>query len=783
MKKYIFLFMILALSINVGATQIGTKQIKDQAITTAKLDDEAVNDTKLEAVLKAKIPTADEKAAMTGANSPSAANVLATMDDITGLDSGVQTVTDGDFITNSGTAKNPILDVDVDDSSEANTQLWTAEKITSELAGKVDQADSALIQHNDLLGKQGGTVDEYYHMTNAQHTRIDELESTDTPVFASVNIGGNYQFPPDIGTSAQILKVPAAGTVLEWGSGGAGYTNLTEFVDQTAWRFFYSNADGDVIESVLGAAGTFWESNGADTDPVWSVPAGGGDVVGPAGATDNNIAVFDTATGKLIQDSGTLISDLLDKADSVVISDVAYDDTTWDSNTDGASKNTIRDKVNTMDTAIGLNTAKVTNATHTGEVTGSVGLVLDPTCISGKSDTTIADSDYVLFWDDSDSTLKKVDAAELTAGGGGGYTNLTQFVDQTAWRFFYSNTDGDVIEFPLGIAGTFMESNGADTTPVWSVPAGGGDVVGPAGATDNNIATFDTATGKLIQDSGTLISDLLAVADSPVISDIAYDDTTWDSNTDGASKNAIRDKINPMDTAIGLNTAKTTNQTHTGEVTGSVGLVLDPTCISGKADTTVVDADYFLFWDATDSTLKKVDAAELTAAVGGGAKWRFVNLPAGSWDYPTANPAPLDTDTGTNGTIKRQLFDDTTEEFVIVVVQMPSDLDVADTVFFEAYGYAETAVADSYIELTVYHSAKTDGESWDAAYSSKISGDLTTDGSQDYLDYFSWSETVSTLGWAVNDQIRIKLSRSAPSANNLSGDWGLTHFRIKLPRE
>ena len=557
MKKYIgLLILLIALPINLQATQIGTKQIKDQAITTAKIDDEAVNDTKLEAVLKARIPTTDEKAAMTGANSPSAANVLATMDDITGLDSGVQTVTDGDFITNSGTAKNPILDVDVDDSSEANTQLWTAEKITSELAGKVDQADSALIQHNDLLGKQGGTVDEYYHMTNAQHTRIDELESTDTPVFASVNIGGNYQFPPDIGTSAQILKVPAAGTVLEWGSGGAGYTNLTEFVDQTAWRFFYSNADGDVIESVLGAAGTFWESNGADTDPVWSVPAGGGDVVGPAGATDNNIAVFDTATGKLIQDSGTLISDLLDKADSVVISDVAYDDTTWDSNTDGASKNTIRDKVNTMDTAIGLNTAKVTNATHTGEVTGSVGLVLDPTCISGKSDTTIADSDYVLFWDDSDSTLKKVDAAELTAGGGGGYTNLTQFVDQTAWRFFYSNTDGDVIEFPLGIAGTFMESNGADTTPVWSVPAGGGDVVGPAGATDNNIATFDTATGKLIQDSGTLISDLLAVADSPVISDIAYDDTTWDSNTDGASKNAIRDKINPMDTAIALNTAK-----------------------------------------------------------------------------------------------------------------------------------------------------------------------------------------------------------------------------------
>lgn len=37
-----------------------------------------------------------------------------------------------------------------------------------------------------------------------------------------------------------------------------------------------------------------------------------------------------------------------------------------------------------------------------------------------------------------------------------------------------------------------------------------GDVVGPAGATNNAIARFDTATGKLIQDSAILVSDLSA---------------------------------------------------------------------------------------------------------------------------------------------------------------------------------------------------------------------------------------------------------------------------------
>jgi len=38
--------------------------------------------------------------------------------------------------------------------------------------------------------------------------------------------------------------------------------------------------------------------------------------------------------------------------------------------------------------------------------------------------------------------------------------------------------------------------------------AGSGDVVGPASAVDNNIATFDGTTGKLIQDGGTTIADI-----------------------------------------------------------------------------------------------------------------------------------------------------------------------------------------------------------------------------------------------------------------------------------
>lgn len=171
-----------------------------------------------------------------------------------------------------------------------------------------------------------------------------------------------------------------------------------------------------------------------------------------------------------------------------------------------------------------------------------------------------------------------------------------------------------------------------------------------------------------------------------------------------------------------------------------------------------------------------------TGGGGGGAGGPFeVGIPAGSWDLPASDFAEPEKDTGTNGTITGHLFDDTTEEFVEGVFVLPSA--IAGTVTFEAYGYPTTWVTGKNIELKFYHSAKADDENWDAAYSNKESGDLAINTSgQDVLDRFTFTESISTLGWTANDQVRIKLSRIAPSANNLSGDWRLTHFRVIVPR-
>lgn len=155
--------------------------------------------------------------------------------------------------------------------------------------------------------------------------------------------------------------------------------------------------------------------------------------------------------------------------------------------------------------------------------------------------------------------------------------------------------------------------------------------------------------------------------------------------------------------------------------------------------------------------------------------------PAGSFDYPGSNPAPLDTDLGTNGSIKRHLFDASTEEFVIGQFQLPLSIDSSGTVQFEAIGYAVTAVSSKNIKLKFYYSAQADGESWDTAFSSVSSGDLACSGTQDQINLFSWNETVSNLGWAADDFVRFMVSRITPSSNNLSGDWGLLLFRITIP--
>ena len=75
-------------------------------------------------------------------------------------------------------------------------------------------------------------------------------------------------------------------------------------------------------------------------------------------------------------------------------------------------------------------------------------------------------------------------------------------------------------------------------------------------------------------------------------SDTAYNATTWDANTDAATKNAIRDKVEAMDTAISSNTSASHAESHniaSHSDTTATGAEIDT--LTGGGDTNLHDHD------------------------------------------------------------------------------------------------------------------------------------------------------------------------------------------------
>lgn len=138
----------------------------------------------------------------------------------------------------------------------------------------------------------------------------------------------------------------------------------------------------------------------------------------------------------------------------------------------------------------------------------------------------------------------------------------------------------------------------------------------------------------------------------------------------------------------------------------------------------------------------------------------------------------------TDGTIVVDAFDDTTEEFVgNDFITTPSDLDPAGTVTIDAWCLAKVADAtNNKFKLKFYHQAvSTDGVLNDT-YDSVESGDLVAHATQGTIKRFTFTETVTNLGWLSNQMLRIKLARTAPTGAKLVDDLYKTVWLIKIPR-
>lgn len=121
------------------------------------------------------------------------------------------------------------------------------------------------------------------------------------------------------------------------------------------------------------------------------------------------------------------------------------------------------------------------------------------TTVRSVSDNLVSLGDATYRWANVYSTLGNFSStvtATLFSGSGASLTNLVA-----------SNlASGTVPTARLG-SGTANSTTYLRGDQTWATISGTGDVVGPAGATDNAIVRFDTATGKLVQNSTVTISD------------------------------------------------------------------------------------------------------------------------------------------------------------------------------------------------------------------------------------------------------------------------------------
>jgi hypothetical protein len=285
---------------------------------------------------------------------------------------------------------------------------------------------------------------------------------------------------------------------------------------------------------------------------------------------------------------------------------------TYDGSALGVTGNiTVTGTVDGIDIAtdVAANTAKVTNATHTGQVTGATALALDVTAVTDQpaagvlvgTDTFILNDGGVL----SEATMDQV--ATFT-GGGGTVTSTSVVTANGVSGSVATATTTPAITLTLGaitpttVNGITLTTGGVATnflneTGVYSTPAGGGNVSNVATPLNNQIGVWTAATSL----EGT--------------TGLTYDGSTL-AVTGNISVTGTVDGID-IATDVAANTSKVTNATHTGQVTGATALTLDVTAVTDQpAAGTLVGTDTIILNDG--GVLSEATMTQVATFVGGG---------------------------------------------------------------------------------------------------------------------------------------------------------------------
>ena len=218
------------------------------------------------------------------------------------------------------------------------------------------------------------------------------------------------------------------------------------------------------------------------------------------------------------------------------------------------------------------------------------------------------------------------------------------------------NIKADAIQLTTGAANAYVLTSDATGNASWAAAAGGGgDVTGPSSSVDENIAVFDSTTGKIIKDSG--INKSAVVANTAKVS---FDSTssTRLANTSGTNtgdQDLSGYLLNTTDTLTGdLTVTGTTTVQGTGDSSfvGNVGIGTTTPSQALEVNGNIKASVIQLTTGATDTYVLTSDAtgnASWAAASGGGATIAVDDTtPAvtqgGSWYSPVSGVLSIGVD-------------------------------------------------------------------------------------------------------------------------------------------
>ncbi len=327
---------------------------------------------------------------------------------------------------------------------------------------------------------------------------------------------------------------------------------------------------------------------------------------------------------------------------------------------------------------------------------------------------------------------------------------------------------------------------------------------------DYNFAAFQTTdinftglTGRIKQDAETLaflseITGDVAKVGTPVDNQVGVwtgDGTiegttglTYDgSDLDITGNITLTGNVDGINIAVDVpaNTAKVTNATHTGQVTGATALALDVTAItaqpaSGAIATgdTIITNDGGVLSEATFTQLLTFFDANLSFLAFSEFQFfadQLENPNNADWTVNALAPASADSN---NAGLTVRLFDDTTEEGVGFTIEVPAG---ATNIVFDFVARAETApgIANT-VGLDIYNRGIPDNaavQAWSAA-TQLTDIDIPTN---EFFQEDTQTVTLATLGVTAGETTQFELTRVAPTGGtDLTGDWAMLLVKVSF---